>query len=208
MQGKRKKNTSSATTSQPSADSASASPPSSSPEESTTLCPPVEISSKVSKEGSPAEKRPMVSEEGSPSAKRSKVSEEGSPAEKRPVGNEEELPSAKRLKVSEEGSSLTNGSMKTTSKTKKQHLPNGASKYSRQTNAPSSKVPTTSASQVGAGSAASSIVKKAAQELDTSFKAPGTDPEARRAYKSLFHSANKPRPKALTSNWVTFFPYH
>lgn len=32
--------------------------------------------------------------------------------------------------------------------------------------------------------------------------------ESRKVYKSLFSSNAAERPKELTSNWVTFFPYH
>lgn len=88
-------------------------------------------------------------------------------------------------------------------------LPKGASKYSLHQPPPqtASKL-VAGGSRVGLGSAASSIVKKATKELDSSFKAPGANPEARDAYKSLFHSTSKPHPKERTSNWVTFFPYH
>ena len=58
------------------------------------------------------------------------------------------------------------------------------------------------------GSVASSIVQKTTEELKESFKAPAVDPNARDAYKSLFHSVVGDRPKEKTSNWVTFFPYH
>lgn len=32
--------------------------------------------------------------------------------------------------------------------------------------------------------------------------------ETRDAYRSLFTSSHPARPKELTSNWVTYFPYH
>lgn len=62
--------------------------------------------------------------------------------------------------------------------------------------------------ELGLGSTATSVVKKTTQELEASFKAANSDPNAREAYKALFYSADKPRPKEKTSNWVTFFPYH
>jgi len=62
-------------------------------------------------------------------------------------------------------------------------------------------------SSLGLGSAASTIVKKARTELDSSFKPARADPEASSAYKSLFHSGEE-RPKDKQSHWVTFFPYH
>lgn len=84
-------------------------------------------------------------------------------------------------------------------------LPRGASKYSRG-------LPEATPSKVGSklrlGAAASSIVKKTTDEIGSSFKPPALDPNARDAYKSLFHSTSKERPKEKTSNWVTFFPYH
>lgn len=89
---------------------------------------------------------------------------------------------------------------------KKPVAPKGVSKYSRQQN---NMVESTSTSKkVGMGSTASSVVKKATSELESSFKSPATDPNARDAYKSLFHSADKERPKEKQSHWVTFFPYH
>lgn len=120
------------------------------------------------------------------------------------------MPSEKRLKTTDDSSqptsaSLTNGSAKMTStKAKKGSLPNGASKYAR----PSTATSTATSSKLGLGSTATSVVKKTAKELETSFKPAATDPGAREAYKSLFHSADNERPKEKTSHWVTFFPYH
>ena len=63
-------------------------------------------------------------------------------------------------------------------------------------------------SKLGLGSIASSVVQKTSQELKSSFKSAETDKNAREAYKALFHSADKERPKDKRSHWVTFFPYH
>lgn len=63
-------------------------------------------------------------------------------------------------------------------------------------------------STLRAGSSASVVVKKATQELSSTFKSATKDPNARDAYKSLFHSKEKERPKEKTAHWVTFFPYH
>jgi hypothetical protein len=100
---------------------------------------------------------------------------------------------------------LTDGCASTGTKAKKSALPNGASKYAR----PSDQAtPSSSGTKLGLGSTATSVVKKTTKELESSFKAAGADPEARNAYKALFHSADKERPKEKMSHWVTFFPYH
>ena len=63
------------------------------------------------------------------------------------------------------------------------------------------------ASKLGGGTMATSVVKKATKEVNA-FKTVAEDPAARSTYKSLFNSGNEARPKEITSNWVTFFPYH
>lgn len=126
----------------------------------------------------------------------------------------DDLPAEKRLKTDEAPqppttapSPLTNGSTKLTgTKTKKNMLP-GASKYARPSNMASA-ASTSTGTKLGLGSTATSVVKKTTEELGASFKAAAADPDAREAYKALFHSADKERPKEKMSHWVTFFPYH
>lgn len=122
----------------------------------------------------------------------------------------EDLPAEKRVKldsVATADSSVTsslssNGSSKKVSKTSKL--------ISRQSSAASSGkvVNGGSNSTLRAGSSASVVVKKATQELSSTFKSATKDPNARDAYKALFHSKDKERPKEKSAHWVTFFPYH
>lgn len=122
------------------------------------------------------------------------------PIEKRLKSSEEDNPSTSTPQAS---TLLTNGCLQTTKdKAKKM-------KGSLRQNAVSiSKTSSAVGSKLRVGSSASSIVKKATEELTSSFKAPGADPNARDAYKALFNSADKERPKEKCAHWVTFFPYH
>ncbi len=63
------------------------------------------------------------------------------------------------------------------------------------------------ASKLNVRSAASAVAKKAAGAVN-SYKSVAEDPSARSAYKSLFNSGAKERPKEQSAHWVTFFPYH
>lgn len=62
-------------------------------------------------------------------------------------------------------------------------------------------------SKLNARSTASAVAKKAADAV-SSYKTVADDPSARHAYKSLFNSGAKERPKDQSAHWVTFFPYH
>ena len=99
-------------------------------------------------------------------------------------------------------SKLVNGSSKVVCK--------GSKVSSKQNSASGSKMlnGSSNGSTLRAGSSASVVVKKATQELSSSFKSAEKDPNARDAYKSLFHSKDKERPKEKSAHWVTFFPYH
>ena len=136
-------------------------------------------------------------------------------------------PVEKKLKISTDKEDtaetpLTNGSTtddKEVSKTSRIELKSvassksttslmGASRYSRQRVLEVASEVGRGGSCLGLGSAAASIVQKTRDELASSFKPAGADLNARGAYKSLFHSADKERPKDKQSHWVTFFPYH
>ena len=128
--------------------------------------------------------------DGSPTTKRIKTDEHGSG----PLTNgttHEEDPSHIPRSTKPDGK-LATGSERTASHRQRQQKSNGNSLVS---------------SNLGLGSAASTIVKKTKSELDSSFKPARADPEASSAYKSLFHSGEE-RPKEKQSHWVTFFPYH
>ena len=121
------------------------------------------------------------------------------PIEKRPKLDAASTSSAA---ASSSSSKLVNGSSKIVSKT---------SKFSsRQSSASSSKTANggQSSSTLRAGSSASVVVKRATKELSSTFKSATKDPDARDAYKALFHSKETERPKEKSAHWVTFFPYH
>lgn len=126
----------------------------------------------------------------------------------------EDLPAEKRVKldsVAATDSSVTNslpsdGSSKKVNKTSKlistrQNSATSSSNNYKMANGGSN-------STLRAGSSASVVVKKATKELSSTFKSATKDPNARDAYKALFHSKDKERPKEKTAHWVTFFPYH
>ena len=70
-----------------------------------------------------------------------------------------------------------------------------------------SKPSSSRASNLGSGSLASTVAKKAGEVAKT-YKTVAEDPSARQVYKSLFNSGAEKRSKEHTAHWVTYFPYH
>ena len=52
------------------------------------------------------------------------------------------------------------------------------------------------------------VAKRTAKAITSSYRTVADDPNARDAYKALFNSGSKERPKEQSAHWVTFFPYH
>ena len=123
------------------------------------------------------------------------------PAEKRPkldtTATTSEAASSSESKLVNGSSKLVGKSSKLSSRLSSSKMVNGHGGGSSSTS-----------STLRAGSSASVVVKKATKELDATFKSATKDPNARDAYKALFHSKDKERPKEKSAHWVTFFPYH
>lgn len=127
-------------------------------------------------------------EECPPASKKTKTSEEPQTLTNGISNGEEHL---KPARTNPDGKSSSTSSKVISRRQRAQEAPNGDSRGSK----------------LGFGSAASTIVRKAKSELDSSFKPARADPKATDAYKALFHSAEE-RPKDKQAHWVTFFPYH
>lgn len=112
----------------------------------------------------------------------------------------ESPPAEKKLKqeVTDTSDKLTNG-------TEAQTLSATSSKVVSKV---ATQVPSKDSTKLRGGSSASVVAKKATEAINSSFKKATDDPSAREAYKALFHSADKERPKEKSAHWVTFFPYH